>query len=70
MRSCGSWKLFFGFNSGHRILQAEPFAASYWYNARKVGGYTIHDIQFVCGFDVGENKIGKKINEGFIRNQT
>jgi len=26
-------------------------------------GYTIHDINFVVGFDVGENKIGKKINE-------
>lgn len=26
-------------------------------------GYTIHDIDFVCGFDVGENKIGKTINE-------
>ena len=26
-------------------------------------GYTIHDIEFVCGFDVGANKIGKTINE-------
>ena len=25
--------------------------------------YGIHDIDFVCGFDVGENKIGKTINE-------
>ncbi len=29
----------------------------------KIGGYSIHDIEFVCGFDVGENKIGKKIND-------
>ncbi len=28
-----------------------------------IGGYSIHDIEFVCGFDVGENKIGKTINE-------
>ncbi|HLC68648.1 MAG TPA: LAGLIDADG family homing endonuclease [Candidatus Bilamarchaeaceae archaeon] len=28
-----------------------------------MAGYTIHDIEFVCGFDVGENKIGKTINE-------
>ncbi|MFH2105659.1 MAG: inositol-3-phosphate synthase [Candidatus Micrarchaeota archaeon] len=28
-----------------------------------LAGYTIHDIEFVCGFDVGENKIGKTINE-------
>lgn len=29
----------------------------------QIGGYGIHDIDFVCGFDVGENKIGKTINE-------
>lgn len=29
----------------------------------KLAGYGIHDIEFVCGFDVGENKIGKTINE-------
>lgn len=26
-------------------------------------GYTIRDVDFVCGFDVGENKVGKTINE-------
>lgn len=25
----------------------------------KLAGYGIHDIDFVCGFDVGENKVGK-----------
>ena len=29
----------------------------------KIGEYTIHDIEFVAGFDVGENKIGKSIND-------
>jgi myo-inositol-1-phosphate synthase len=29
----------------------------------KLAGYGIHDIDFVCGFDVGENKVGKLINE-------
>ncbi len=29
----------------------------------KLQDYGIHDIEFVCGFDVGENKIGKTINE-------
>ena len=29
----------------------------------ELSGYGIHDIDFVCGFDVGENKIGKTINE-------
>jgi len=29
----------------------------------KLSGYGIHDVDFVCGFDVGENKIGKPINE-------
>jgi len=28
-----------------------------------LAGYTIHDIDFVAGFDVGENKVGKTINE-------
>ena len=30
----------------------------------KLRSYGIHDIDFVAGFDVGENKIGKSINEG------
>jgi len=29
----------------------------------KLQDYGIHDIEFVAGFDVGENKIGKSINE-------
>jgi len=29
----------------------------------KLKDYTIYDIDFVAGFDVGENKIGKTINE-------
>ncbi len=29
----------------------------------ELAGYGIHDIDFVCGFDVGENKIGKTINK-------
>jgi len=29
----------------------------------KLAGYGIHDVDFVCGFDVGENKIGKPIME-------
>ena len=26
---------------------------------QELSGYGIHDIDFVCGFEVGENKIGK-----------
>ena len=29
----------------------------------KLAGYGIHDIDFVCGFDVGDNKVGKPLNE-------
>ena len=29
----------------------------------KLADYGIHDIDFVCGFDVGGNKIGKTVNE-------
>ena len=28
-----------------------------------LAGYGIHDIDFVCGFDVGENKVGCTIND-------
>jgi len=30
---------------------------------KKIGDFSIHDIDFVVGFEVGENKIGKTINE-------
>ncbi len=33
----------------------------------RLGGYGIHDIDFVCGFDVGENKIGRTINEAIYQ---
>ena len=29
----------------------------------KLRDYSIHDIEFVAGFDVGENKIGKRVND-------
>ncbi len=29
----------------------------------RLAGYGIHDIDFVCGFDVGDNKVGKLLNE-------
>ena len=29
----------------------------------RLAGYGIHDIDFVCGFDVGENKVGKPLME-------
>ena len=29
----------------------------------QLGKYGIHDIDFVCGFDVGENKVGKSITK-------
>ncbi|HUU49253.1 MAG TPA: inositol-3-phosphate synthase [Nitrosopumilaceae archaeon] len=29
----------------------------------KLAGYGIHDVDFVCGFDVGANKVGKPLNE-------
>ena len=29
----------------------------------ELGGYGIHDIDFVCGFDVGANKVGKPLHE-------
>jgi myo-inositol-1-phosphate synthase len=32
----------------------------------KIGGYGIEDIEFVCAFDVGENKVGKPLNEAIF----
>ncbi|MCE9652200.1 MAG: inositol-3-phosphate synthase [Nitrosarchaeum sp.] len=29
----------------------------------ELAGYGIHDIDFVCGFDVGDNKVGTPLNE-------
>jgi myo-inositol-1-phosphate synthase len=34
----------------------------------KLAGYGIHDVDFVCGFDVGANKIGKSLNEAIYEN--
>ena len=36
----------------------------------KLRDYGIHDIDFVAGFDVGENKIGKSIMKEFMNTQT
>ncbi len=32
----------------------------------KIGGYGIEDVEFVCAFDVGENKVGKPLNEAIF----
>ncbi len=32
----------------------------------KIGGYGISDVEFVCAFDVGENKVGKPLNEAIF----
>ena len=32
----------------------------------KIGGYGIEDLEFVCAFDVGENKVGRPLNEAIF----
>jgi len=32
----------------------------------KIGGYGIEDLEFVCAFDVGENKVGRSLNESIF----
>ena len=32
----------------------------------KIGGYGIEDLEFVCAFDVGENKVGKPLNKAIF----
>jgi len=31
-----------------------------------IGGYTVNDIEFVCGFDVDPRKVGKTLNQALI----
>ena len=32
----------------------------------KIGGYSLEDVEFVSAFDVGENKVGKPLNESIF----
>jgi len=34
----------------------------------KLGGYGTEDVEFVSAFDVGENKVGKPLNEAIFSN--
>ena len=59
----GVGNCFSGLIQGIEYYQKNPSQKVIGIIHEKLAGYGIHDIDFVCGFDVGENKVGKPLNE-------
>ena len=57
----GNW--FSGLIQGIEYYRKNPSQQVIGIIHEKLRDYSIHDIDFVAGFDVGENKIGKAVNE-------
>ena len=59
----GIGNCFSGLIQGIEYYRKDPSQKVIGIIHQELSGYGIHDIDFVCGFEVGENKIGKTINE-------
>ena len=59
----GIGNCFSGLIQGIEFYRKDPSQQVIGIIHEKLQDYGIHDIDFVAGFDVGENKIGKSINE-------
>jgi len=59
----GIGNCFSGLIQGIEYYRKDPSQQVIGIIHEKLQDYGIHDIEFVVGFDVGENKIGKSINE-------
>lgn len=59
----GIGNCFSGLIQGIEYYRRNPGQAVIGIIHDRLAGYGIHDIDFVCGFDVGENKVGRTINE-------
>ena len=59
----GIGNCFSGLIQGIEYYRKDPSQKVIGIIHEELSGYGIHDIDFVCGFEVGENKIGKTINE-------
>ena len=59
----GIGNCFSGLIQGIQYYRRDPSQEVIGIIHNKLREYTIYDIDFVAGFDVGENKIGKSINE-------
>lgn len=59
----GVGNCFSGLIQGIEYYRRNPSQSVIGIIHERLRGYTIHDIDFVCGFDVGENKVGKEVNE-------
>ncbi|MEW6721782.1 MAG: inositol-3-phosphate synthase [Candidatus Micrarchaeota archaeon] len=57
----GVGNCFAGLVQGIEYYRRNPGEQVVGVMAERIGGYTIHDIEFVAGFDVGENKVGKPL---------
>ena len=59
----GIGNCFSGLIQGIEYYEQNPSQEVIGIMHNKIGNFSIHDLDFVVGFDVGENKIGKTINE-------
>ncbi len=63
----GIGNCFSGLIQGIEYYRSNPSEKVIGIMHQSLAGYTIHDIEFVCGFDVGENKIGESISEAIYQ---
>jgi len=66
----GIGNCFSGLIQGIEYYRKDPSQQVIGIIHEKLQDYGIHDIEFVAGFDVGENKIGKSIMKQFMNIQT
>ncbi|MFN3654520.1 MAG: inositol-3-phosphate synthase [Candidatus Nitrosotenuis sp.] len=59
----GIGNCFSGLIQGIEYYRKNPLQRVIGIMHEKIGAYSIHDLEFVAGFDVGKNKVGKTINE-------
>lgn len=59
----GVGNCFAGLIQGIQFYKEHPDKEVIGLMHQQIGGYTIHDIEFVSAFDVAENKVGKPLHE-------
>ncbi len=59
----GVGNCFAGLYQGIEYYRRNPAKKVIGIMHEKMGGYSCEDLEFVCAFDVGENKIGKPLHE-------
>lgn len=59
----GVGNCFAGLAQGIEYYKRNPWREVVGIMHEKIGGYSIHDIEFVCSFDIAQNKVGKPLAE-------